>query len=119
MTATMPNTTPGVSSTESLSHALENIFFSSNPDRRNEHRYQVAEEVKFKVEDDPHRERVGTVQNISRSGMALISPERIEPGLVMVVHLRTCNIVAESRNCQELTDGGFSVGLLIHSLITS
>jgi hypothetical protein len=58
------------------------------------------------------------VLDVSKGGLKLRSPERLEPGEIVQIHLKHTIALGEVRYCRRATDG-FDVGVQFHNVFST
>ena len=85
-------------------------------ERRSEPRYPTHEPAEIELQDIPDEPIYGTVLDVSRSGLRLALPQRIERCARVRVKLQQNVIIGEVRYCRAVL-GGFHAGVQIQDLV--
>jgi hypothetical protein len=85
-------------------------------DRRAEIRYPAQDPAELQLLHGPSEPMFGTVLDVSRSGLRVVVPKRIDSGAQVRVKLHHNFIFGEVRYCRAIS-GAFHVGLRIKDLV--
>ena len=88
-------------------------------DRRREPRFTTREMVSITVVWSGQSERsTGIVEDVSRSGIGLVSVSPLTPGATVFVRLRQSGIFGTVRHCREIDSESFRCGVSIEHVVT-
>jgi hypothetical protein len=85
-------------------------------DRRTEIRYPAQDPAELELLPGPSEPMFGTILDVSRSGLRVVIPRRIDSGAQVQVKLHHNVIFGEVRYCRAIS-GAFHVGLRIKDLV--
>jgi hypothetical protein len=85
-------------------------------DRRSEARYPAHEPAELETRLGGHEPVYGTILDVSRSGLRIAIPRRLERGEQVQVKLKRSVIFGEVRYCRAVP-GGFQAGIRIQDLV--
>lgn len=85
-------------------------------DRRTEIRYPAQDPAELELLPGPSEPMFGTILDVSRSGLRVVIPRRIDVGAQVQVKLHNNVIFGEVRYCRAIS-GAFHAGLRIKDLV--
>jgi hypothetical protein len=86
------------------------------PERRSEARYPTPDPAELQILPGPSEPIYGTILDVSRSGLRVALPRRMERGQQIKVKLHDNVIFGEVRYCRAVS-GAFQAGIRIHDLV--
>lgn len=110
------NGAPALAHAPLLSNGSAAMMGPESVERRSEPRYPTYEPAELELLSTPGESVYGTVLDISRSGLRLALPRRINRGEQVKVKLNQNVIFGEIRYCRAVY-GGFHAGLKIQDLV--
>jgi hypothetical protein len=97
-----------------LAHSL--LASEQDADRRSEARYPTQDPAELEILPNPGEPIYGTILDVSRSGLRIVLPKRIDRGEQVKVKLHGNVIFGEVRYCRAVS-GAFQVGIRIQDLV--
>jgi PilZ domain-containing protein len=97
-----------------LAHTL--LAPEQDADRRSEARYPTQDPAELEILPGPTQTLYGTILDVSRSGLKISLPQRIDRGRQVKVKLHGNVIFGEVRYCRAVS-GSFQIGIRIQDLV--